>query len=190
MTTANILTTVVSDGKIYAAFNTDEQTYLKYAGAQRGQAAPVELGLMTEDGFPHQGTLQFLDNALDPRSGTINGRAVFEDPDGTLTPGLFARIRLLSNATEKVALAPERALGTDLGKRYVLVVDAKNAVEYRPVALGPAVGDMRVIRSGLAQGDRVVVSGLQKVKSGDTVDPVAVQAPQVAELFQPAAAAN
>jgi len=72
----------------------------------------------------------------------------------------------------------------------VLVVDAKNAVEYRPVALGPAVGDMRVIRSGLAQGDRVVVSGLQKVKSGDTVDPVAVQPPQVAELFQPAAAAN
>jgi len=190
VTTANILTTVVSDGKIYAAFNTDEQTYLKYAGAQRGQAAPVELGLMTEDGFPHQGTLQFLDNALDPKSGTINGRAVFEDPDGTLTPGLFARIRLLSTATEKVALAPERALGTDLGKRYVLVVDAKNAVEYRPVALGPAVGDMRVIRSGLAQGDRVVVSGLQKVKSGDTVDPVAVQPPQVAELFQPAAAAN
>jgi len=190
VTTANILTTVVSDGKIYAAFNTDEQTYLKYASAQRGQAAPVELGLMTEDGFPHQGTLQFLDNALDPKSGTINGRAVFEDPDGTLTPGLFARIRLLSTATEKVALAPERALGTDLGKRYVLVVDAKNAVEYRPVALGPAVGDMRVIRSGLAQGDRVVVSGLQKVKSGDTVDPVAVQAPQVAELFQPVATAN
>jgi multidrug efflux system membrane fusion protein len=186
VTTANILTTVVSDGKIYASFDTDEQTYLKYAGAQRGEAAPVELGLMTEDGFPHQGTLQFLDNALNPRSGTINGRAIFEDPDGKLTPGLFARIRLLSTATEKVALAPERALGTDLGKRYVLVVDAKNAVEYRPVALGPAVGDMRVIRSGLAQGDRVVISGLQKVKSGDTVDPVAVQAPQVAELFQPA----
>ena len=185
VTTADLLTTVVSDGKIYASFNTDEQTYLKYAAAERGQPAPVELGLMTEDGFPHQGTLQFLDNALDAKSGTIYGRAVFEDPDGKLTPGLFARIRLLSQATEKVALAPERALGTDLGKRYVLVVDAKNAVEYRPVALGPAVGDMRVIRSGLAQGDRVVVSGLQKVKSGDTVDPVATQAPQVAELFRP-----
>jgi membrane fusion protein, multidrug efflux system len=190
VTTANILTTVVSDGKVYASFDTDEQTYLKYAAAQRGEAAPVQLGLMTEDGFPHQGTLEFLNNALDPRSGTINGRAVFEDPDGKLTPGLFARIRLLSTATEKVALAPERALGTDLGKRYVLVVDAKNAIEYRPVALGPSVGDMRIIRSGLAQGDRVVVSGLQKVKSGDTVDPVSVQAPQVAELFQPAATAN
>lgn len=188
VTTASLLTTVVSDGKIYASFNTDEQTYLKYASAQRGQAAPVELGLMTEDGFPHQGTLQFLDNAMDPKSGTINGRAVFEDPDGTLTPGLFARIRLLSTATEKVALAPEKALGTDLGKRFVLVVDAKNAVEYRAVSLGAAVGDMRVIRAGLVQGDRVVVSGLQKVKSGDTVDPVAVQAPQVAELFQPATA--
>jgi RND family efflux transporter MFP subunit len=185
VTTADLLTTVVSDGKIYAAFNTDEQTYLKYAAAERGQPAPVQLGLMTEDGFPHQGTLQFLDNSLDAKSGTIYGRAVFEDPDGKLTPGLFARIRLLSQSTEKVALAPERALGTDLGKRYVLVVDAKNAVEYRPVALGPAVGDMRVIRSGLAQGDRVVVSGLQKVKSGDTVDPVATQAPQVAALFQP-----
>jgi RND family efflux transporter MFP subunit len=185
VTTADLLTTVVSDGKIYASFNTDEQTYLRYAGAQRDQAAPVELGLMTEDGFPHQGTLHFLDNRVDPKSGTINGRAVFEDPDGKLTPGLFARIRLLSTSTEKVALAPEKALGTDLGKRFVLVVDAKNAVEYRPVALGPAVGDMRVITAGLGQGDRVVVSGLQKVKSGDTVDPIATKAPQVAELFQP-----
>jgi membrane fusion protein, multidrug efflux system len=186
VTTADLLTTVVSDGRVYASFNTDEQTYLKYAAAERGQGAPVQLGLMTEDGFPHQGTLQFLDNAVDPKSGTINGRAVFEDADGKLTPGLFARIRLLSTTAEKVALAPERALGTDLGKRFVLVVDTKNAIEYRAVTLGPAVGEMRVIRAGLNPGERVVTSGLQKVKSGDTVDPVTTQPPQVAELFQPA----
>lgn len=184
VTTADLLTTVVSDGKIYASFNTDEQTYLKYAAAERDRGAPVELGLMTEDGFPHHGTLAFLDNALDAKSGTINGRAIFENEDGSLTPGLFARIRLMSVGTEKVALAPERALGTDLGRRFVLVVDGQHAVQYRQVALGPAVGEMRVIRTGLQPGDIVVVSGLQKVKPGDVVDPVTTPAPQVAALFQ------
>lgn len=184
VTTADLLTTVVSDGKIYASFNTDEQTYLKYAAAERDRGAPVELGLMTEDGFPHHGTLAFLDNAVDAKSGTINGRAIFENADGSLTPGLFARIRLMSVGTEKVALAPERALGTDLGRRFVLVVDGQHTVQYRPVALGPAVGEMRVIRSGLQPGDIVVVSGLQKVKSGDVVDPVTTPTPQVAALFQ------
>ena len=184
VTPADLLTTVVSSTPIYASFNTDEQTYLKYAAAERDRGAPVELGLMTEDGFPHHGTLAFLDNALDAKSGTINGRAIFENEDGSLTPGLFARIRLMSVGTEKVALAPERALGTDLGRRFVLVVDGQHAVQYRQVALGPAVGEMRVIRTGLQPGDIVVVSGLQKVKPGDVVDPVTTPAPQVAALFQ------
>ncbi|HLZ65487.1 MAG TPA: efflux RND transporter periplasmic adaptor subunit [Aliidongia sp.] len=184
VTTSDLLTTVVSDGRIYASFNTDEQTYLKYAAAERDRGAPVELGLMTEDGFPHRGNLVFLDNALDAKSGTINGRAIFENEDGSLTPGLFARIRLLSVSTEKVALAPERALGTDLGRRFVLVVDDKHAVQYRPVALGAAVGELRVIRSGLEPGDSVVVSGLQKVRPGDVVDPVATPIPQVAAISQ------
>ncbi len=173
VTTADLLTTVVSDGPIYASFNTDEQTYLKYAAGERGQAAPVYLGLMTEDGFPHKGKLAFIDNAVDGKSGTINGRAVFDNAKGEFTPGLFARIRLVSSKVETVAVAPEQALGEDLGKRYVLVLGKDNHVQYRAVTLGPAVGELRIVRQGLNPGDTIVVSGLQKVKPGDPVTPVA-----------------
>ncbi len=173
VTTSDLLTTVVSDGPIYASFNTDEQTYLKYASAERGKEAPVYLGLMTEDGFPHKGKLAFIDNAVDVKSGTINGRALFDNAEGQFTPGLFARIKLVSSKSETVALVPEKALGTDLGKRYVLVLTKDNKVEYDPVTLGPAIGELRVIRSGLKPGDKVVVSGLQKVRPGDSVNPVA-----------------
>jgi RND family efflux transporter MFP subunit len=171
VTTADTLTTVVSDGPIFASFDTDEQTYLKYAAAERGKPAPVYMGLMTEDGFPHQGRLAFIDNVVDVKSGTINGRALFDNADGRFTPGLFARIKLVSTEVETMALAPERALGADLGRRFVLVLSPDNHVEYRPVTLGAAVGELRIIRSGLKPGDRVVVSGLQKVKPGDKVAP-------------------
>jgi RND family efflux transporter MFP subunit len=180
---SDLLTTVVSDGPIYASFNTDEQTYLKYAKAQRDGDGPVYMGLMTEAGFPHRGRLQFLDNAVDAHSGTISGRAVFDNGDGAFTPGLFARVRLVSNKAEPVALAPEQALGTDLGKRYVLVLGAGNKVQYRSVTLGRAVGEYRIITSGLAPGEKIVVAGLQKVKPGDTVTPQASSKPiSTAEL--------
>ncbi len=171
VTPSDLLTTVVSDTPIYAAFNTDEQTYLKYAASQRGDGAPVYMGLMTEQGFPHAGKLHFLDNAVDAHSGTIAGRAVFDNADGAFTPGLFARIRLVSQTSAQVALAPEQALGADLGKRFVLVVGPGNKVIYRPVTLGRAVGEYRIVTSGLNAGDRIVVSGLQKVKPGDVVAP-------------------
>jgi multidrug efflux system membrane fusion protein len=173
VTPSDLLTTVVSDGPIYATFNTDEQTYLKYAKAQRGGEGPVYMGLMTEAGFPHQGRLHFLDNAVDAHSGTISGRAVFDNADGAFTPGLFARVRLVSRDVQQVALAPEQALGTDLGKRYVLVLGAGNHVQYRSVTLGRAVGEYRVILSGLQPGEKIVTSGLQKVKPGDLVTPQA-----------------
>jgi RND family efflux transporter MFP subunit len=183
VTPTDLLTTVVSDTPIYAAFNTDEQTYLRYAQAQRGGEGPVYMGLMTETGFPHQGKLHFLDNAVDAHSGTIAGRAVFDNAEGTFTPGLFARIRLVSRDTQTVALAPEQALGTDLGKRYVLVLTAGNHVQYRPVTLGRAVGEYRVILSGLTPGEKIVVSGLQKVKPGDVVTPQMTTTPiSTAEL--------
>lgn len=172
VTTADLLTTVVSDGPIYAAFNADEQTYLKYVSASRGREAPVYLGLMTEEGFPHKGRLAFIDNAVDGKSGTILGRAVFDNADGKFTPGLFARVRLVSPGSETVAVVPEKALGEDLGKRFVLVLTKDNHVDYRPVVLGPALGELRVIRQGLKGGDQIVVSGLQKVKPGDPVSPV------------------
>jgi len=171
VTPADLLTTVVSDGPIYAAFSTDEQTYLRYAKAQRGGEGPVYMGLMTETGFPHEGKLRFLDNAVDAHSGTISGRAVFDNADGAFTPGLFARVRLVSREVQPAALVPEQALGTDLGKRYVLVLGAGNHVQYRSVTLGRALGEYRVVLAGLNPGDRIVTSGLQKVKPGDVVAP-------------------
>ncbi len=163
---ADLLTTIVSDGPIYATFSTDEQTYLKYAEAQRGGEGPVYMGLMTEAGFPHQGKLHFLDNAVDARSGTISGRAVFDNSDGAFTPGLFARVRLVSRESRTVALIPESALGTDLGKRYVLVLGGGNKVQYRSVTLGRAAGGYRIVLTGLKPGETIVTAGLQKVKPG------------------------
>jgi len=183
VSTADLLTTVVSDGPIYATFNTDEQTYLKYAEAQRGGEGPVYLGLMTETGFPHEGKLHFLDNAVDARSGTIAARAVFDNTDGAFTPGLFARVRLVSKQSQEAALVPEQALGTDLGKRYVLVLGKGDTVQYRPVTLGRAVGEFRVVTAGLQPGDEIVISGLQKVKPGDTVKPVHTQTTVTASVL-------
>ncbi len=167
--TTSLLTTVVSDAPIYAAFNADEQTYLKYAAGQRGRGGPVFVGLIDETGFPHRGTLHFLDNAVDSGSGTIAGRALLDNADGKLTPGLFARVRLVSATPSQVALVPEQALGTDLGKRFVMVLQPDGHVASRPVELGPAVGELRVVRSGLSPGDQIVVGGLLKVKPGDPV---------------------
>lgn len=184
VTQSSLLTTVVSDTPIYAAFNADEQTFLKYAAAERGKESPVYMGLMTEDGYPHMGKLSFIDNAMDAKSGTISGRAIFANGDGRFTPGLFARIRLVSDASQTVALAPDRAVATDLGKRFVVVVGKDNKAEYRPVEIGPLAGNLRIIRQGLKPGDRVIVGGLQKVKPGDTVNPVTIKTDVTADLGQ------
>ncbi|WP_426013035.1 efflux RND transporter periplasmic adaptor subunit [Caulobacter sp. DWR2-3-1b2] len=184
VTPSDLLTTVVSDSPIYATFNADEQTFLKYASAERGKASPVYMGLMTEDGYPHQGQLKFIDNAMDAKSGTINGRAIFDNADGRFTPGLFARIRMVSDTSQVVALAPDRAIATDLGKRYVVVVGANNKAEYRPVEIGPLAGSLRIIRTGLKPGDKVIVGGLQKVKPGDVVKPVVIKTETAGDLRQ------
>ncbi|WP_269714587.1 efflux RND transporter periplasmic adaptor subunit [Caulobacter sp. NIBR2454] len=180
VTNGSLLTTVVSDTPIFAAFNADEQTFLKYASAERGKQSPVYLGLMTEEGYPHKGQLHFIDNAIDARSGTISGRAIFANADGRFTPGLFARIRMVSAASENVALVPDRAIATDLGKRYVMVVGADNKAQYRPVTLGPLAGGLRIVRQGLKPGDKVITAGLQKVRPGDTVKAVKAPAPDFA----------
>jgi RND family efflux transporter MFP subunit len=181
----DVLTTVVSDSPIYASFNADEQTYLKYAAAQRGGDNPVYMGLMTEDGFPHRGRLQFIDNAVDAKSGTISGRAIFDNADGSFTPGLFARVRLLGDKARPVAVVPEAALGVDLGKHFVLVLGPGDKVQYRAVELGRAVGELRIVTAGLNPGERIVTAGLQKVKPGDRVTPKAADAPvNTAELAQ------
>jgi RND family efflux transporter MFP subunit len=176
---ADLLTTVVSAGPIYASFNTDEQTFLRYSQNPRGQGGSVYIGLMDESGYPHQGRLSFLDNAMDAGSGTINARAVFDNRDGRLTPGLFARVRLIGGTPHAAAFVPDRAIGTDLGKRYVLVLGAGNKVQYRTVELGQMIDGVRVVSKGLRQGERIVVDGLQKVKAGDVVMPRRIAPPAI-----------
>jgi RND family efflux transporter MFP subunit len=117
--------------------------------------------------------LQFIDNAVDAKSGTIGGRAIFDNAEGSFTPGLFARVRLVSDKAQAVAVVPESALGVDLGKHFVLVLGAGDKVQYRSVQLGRAVGELRIVTAGLNPGDRIVTAGLQKVKPGDRVTPKA-----------------
>jgi multidrug efflux system membrane fusion protein len=172
---ATLLTTVVSLDPVYAYFDADEQIYLKYtAGHQRGPLNHrVRMALANEDGFPREGALDFLDNQLDGATGTIRGRAVFRNTDGRLTPGLFVRLRLAGTGTYDGLLIQDRAVGTDLSKKFVYVVSPGNEIEYRPVTLGPIIDGLRVVRSGLQAGESVVVNGLQRIRPGARVQPVA-----------------
>lgn len=185
VTPASILTTIVSEDPVYASFVADEQAFLRFASAERGRRAPVYIGLANEKGFPHTGTLQFLDNAVDPGTGTIAARAILRNAGGRLTPGLFARVRLLAAEASPVALIAEGSLGADLDKRFVMVLGPKNRVQYRGVELGAFIGGLRIVKSGLSRGDVIVVSGAQRLKSGDLVKPVKVPPPTApAELVQ------
>ncbi len=132
------------------------------------------MGLIDEDGYPHTGRLDFVDNQVDPQSGTIRGRAVFDNKDGRFTPGLFARIKLVGGDVRDTILIDERAVGTDLGKKFVLALKSDNTLEYRPVTLGASVDGLRVVSSGLAANDVIVVNGLQHVKPGIAVTPTKV----------------
>lgn len=176
VTSQSLLTTVVSDNPVYAYFDADERTYLRYAhlAADPHQDDSVFMGLVDENGYPHAGRLDFVDNQVDPNTGTIRARAVFENPDGRYTPGLFARIRLVGADDPDTVLVEDRAVGTDLGRKFVLVVDADNRVQTRFVELGPQIDSLRVIRSGLNAGDVIVVNGLQHVKPGETVAPTRI----------------
>jgi RND family efflux transporter MFP subunit len=136
------------------------------------------MALSNEEGFPHEGELDFIDNQLDGTTGTIRGRAVFRNPDGLLTPGLFVRLRLAGAGTYRGLLIQDRAVGTDLSKKFVYVVSPKNEIEYRPVTLGPIVDGLRVVRSGLKAGEPVVVNGLQRIRPGVPVTPVADGPPE------------
>jgi membrane fusion protein, multidrug efflux system len=173
VSSADVLTTVVSDDPVYAYFDTDEASYLKFArlagGAARGRgdyASAVFLGLVGEQGYPHEGRLDFLDNQIDAHSGTIRARAVFDNHDGRFTPGLFARIRLVAHDSYDAVLIDDRAIGTDLGKKYVLVLKPDGSLEYRLVELGQNVEGLRVVQSGLVANDVIVINGLQHVAPG------------------------
>ena len=165
---STLLTTVVSDSPVYAYFDVDEQTYLDHLHGGAGSDA-VYVGLINEQGYPHRAQLDFVDNQIDPSHGTIRARAVLDNADGAFTPGLFARMKLVSAKRFRAALVDDRAVGTDLGRKFVFVVDAQNVVSYRPVETGRSLEGLRVIKTGLESGDVVIVNGLQRVRPGVTV---------------------
>lgn len=171
---ARPLASLVSVSQMYASFELDEATFLASVSRARKEDAtvPVLLGLTGEEGYPRSGTLASVDNVLDPSSGTIRVRAIFDNSDGSLVPGLFARIRLGASAARPTILIDEQAIGTDQNKRFVVVVDAQGKTFYREVRLGASHQGQREIAAGLKPGERIVVNGLQRIRPGDPVRPL------------------
>jgi len=173
-----LLTTIVSLDPIYAYFEADEGSYLKYTRlAREGQRPssreyknPVHVGLADEQGFPREGVMDFVDNQVDRGTGTILGRALLPNPDLSLLPGLFARLRLPGSGKYRATLLPDEAIASDQSQKYVFVVDKDGKTQYRPVTIGPLVDGLRVVREGVAAEDWVVTAGLQRARPGLTVD--------------------
>ena len=194
---SSVLTSVVAQDPMYVLFDVDEQTLLRHQqylrekkdvnqiAELRSRNIPAEVGLANEQGFPHRGTLDFGDNRVDPSTGTIKVRAVLDNADRRFTPGMFVRVRLPFGDPHSALLIPTRAIGADQGNHYVLVVNAENVVETRAVRLGTEQHPMRIVESGLVATDRVIVSGIQNVRPGITVQPRAASPAQT-----PAAAAT
>jgi multidrug efflux system membrane fusion protein len=161
---ANVLTRIVSDDPVYAYFDLDESAFLVVAGGGAGaQHASVQMGLSVDGGYPYSGKLDFVDNQVDPRTGTIRARAVFSNLDQRLTPGLFARVRLLTDKQIEAVLIDEKALLTDQNRKYVYVLDKDGRAQRKDVKIGRSVEGMRIVESGLTPEDRVLVQGIQKV---------------------------
>src|SRR5215208_2177 len=175
---ATLLTTVVSLDPMYVYFDSDEQTYLRYAGQAKSAGSnwrtarlPVYLGLANETGYPHEGQLDFVDNQVDPNTVTIRTRAVFSNKSRAMTPGLFARVKLVGDHKRKALLVRDAAIGTDQDRKFVLVVGPGDTLTYRPVVPGRLVEGLRIIDSGVQPGERVVVNGLMRVRPGMKVAP-------------------
>ena len=175
-----MLTTLVSVSPIYASFDADEQLVARMlrdlpggAGARAAHIGriPVRMGTAGSAETPHEGHLQLVDNQVDAKSGTVRVRAVFDNKDGALTPGQFARLQMGQAKTGSALLINERAVGTDQDKRFVMVVGADNKASYREVRLGASVNGMRVVTQGLAPGERIVVNGLHRVRPGALLEP-------------------
>jgi len=181
----NVLTSVVSLDRIYASFDGDEETYLRVSkDSHAGRPVAVNVGLAGEEGFPHQGKLEFVDNQLDSRTGSVRMRATFENKDRGMAPGLFARVQIGGGNAKTALLITDRAVGTDQSRKFVFVVDKDGKAEYRAVTLGPVVDGLRVVRSGLKPGEKIVVNGLQRVRPGAPI--TAQTVPMVASTSAPA----
>jgi RND family efflux transporter MFP subunit len=174
-----ILTTIVATDPVYAYFEVDERTMLRirrymeegHLESKKDQGLPVKMGLADEQGFPREGFVNFVDNRLDPNTGTLQIRGIFKNADRMLSPGLFVRVRLPIGKPYRALLVSEQALGSDQGQKFVYVVDNDNKAQYRRVQVGKLQQGRRVIVEGLSTGERVVVSGLQRVRPGAVVEP-------------------
>jgi len=175
---ASLLTTIVSVNPVYVYADIDEDAYLKFnelvrekkLGDDDGGTIPVDLELADEQGFPHSGHIESFDNQLNPNTGSMLVRAVFNNDDGRIVPGLFARIRIPLSDRHPALLVDERAIGTDQSQKFVLALTPTNTVAYQPVQLGPTIDGKRVIRSGLSEGQKIVVDGLERVRPGMPVN--------------------
>ena len=185
--TAPLLTSLVSVSPIYASFDVDEQTYLRYLNQSSAKPAPVSLGLANEDSYSRNGVVDSIDNQLDTQSGTIRVRARFENANGALLPGLYARIKVGGGKPFDTVLVDDSAIGTDQAKKFVLVVGQDDKVEYREVTLGNLHEGLRIVTSGLKAGDRVVVGGVQRVRPNDTVHANAVEMANIGRAAKPSA---
>lgn len=173
---APVLASIVANDKLYAEFNVDEQTFIRFVrSTDDPQSMPIELTLASDDSVTYEGRLHAFDNRLDTASGTIRARAIVENTDGALTPGMFAQIRLGSPGLSEEIIVPERAIGTNQNKKFVLVVDASNTARYREVTLGKQWRGQRIIAKGLASGDTVIVGGLAHVRPDAPVTPKPAQ---------------
>lgn len=164
---ATLLTTIVSIDPVHVYFDIDEPAYLDLIARARPDRAgrtatelPVGISLVTEHGYPNTGTLDFIGNGVDRSTGTVRARAVVANPDGRFAPGLFARVKLATDTPRQTILINDQAVGTDQGRRYVLVLGPENKAEYRPVELGPLVDGLRVVAKGLNSGETIIVKGL------------------------------
>jgi RND family efflux transporter MFP subunit len=198
-----VLTTIVSVDPVYVYFDVDERTVLRVrqliregkAKSARETEWPVSLGLSADEGYPYQGTIDFVDNQVNPRTGTLRVRAIFPNKDEVISPGFFARVRVPVGFPRQALLVTDRAIDNDQGQKILYVVNDKNEVASRPIRVGALHDGLRVIEDGLRPGERIIVTGLQQVRPGVTVEPKLVDMPvapaarartETAQILKPA----
>lgn len=177
---SSLLTTIVSLDPIHCYFDANERALLKYTRldrsgereSSRDAKNPVYMSLVDENGFPHQGHMDFVDNRVDQQTGTIRGRAIFSNADLTLSPGMFAKVRIPGSGRYDAVLIPDEAIGSDQATQFVYVVGDENRVSRRVVATGPIAHGLRVIRKGLESSEQIVISGIQRVREGQQIQPI------------------
>jgi len=175
---ASLLTTLVSLDPLYCYGSADERAILKYIrlsregkrDSARDFDIPAEMQLADETGFPHKGHMDFVDNRVDPSTGTLRARGVFPNPDHSLSPGFFARLRIPGSGKYPALLIPDRALGSDQAQKFVYVVNSEKKVEFRPVKIGPMIDGLRVVKEGLKPGQQIIAEGLLRVRPGIVVE--------------------